>query len=399
MPAYRTPIDIANRGLQLAGGRRMTVTTMAAWAASTDLDAAEAYFAYDKRRQYELRRNLWVAATRTTVLRALDTTTQLLSFGTWNNAYTYVDGSTGYPAGYVVMDTTGQLWVSLVNANTSTPGVLPATGPLLWDSYFGTLTANVWNDSIQNTVTTNNTSYSVGEIVYYPLTNQIWVSIVQGNQNDPTMVDTWASTTMYPVNAVVSYNGVNYQSLVNQNFNFEPDTFHSQWTSTVVKPLVSGSWIQLDAATLSPNPIVYPLTCGPASDLSTRNAFRLPAGFLRPAPQSPKAGVNAWFGAHVGLPADDWTYSGLYLTTGSYRTAIGMRFIADITDVGTFDPMFSAALGAGVGVDIVARIADGSNKARCDAAYAQAMFEARTVDAIETGPVEQDEDEYITCRR
>ena len=44
MPAYRTPIDIANRGLQLAGGRRLTVTTLAAWAASTDLDAIRSLF-------------------------------------------------------------------------------------------------------------------------------------------------------------------------------------------------------------------------------------------------------------------------------------------------------------------------------------------------------------------
>ena len=371
---------------------------MAAWAASTDLDASEAYFAYDKRRQYELRRNLWVAATRTTVLRALDTTTQLLGFGTWSNTYTYVDGTIGYPAGYVVQDTTGQLWVSLVNLNTSTPGVLPATGPLLWDSYFGTLTANTWNDSIQNTVTTNNTSYAVGEIVYYLTTGLIYVSLVQANQNDPTMVDTWASATMYPLNAVVDYNGVNYQSLIVRNFNNEPDTSPLSWTTTVTFPAVSGSWIQLDAASLSANPIVYPVHSGPSNDLNSQNAFRLPAGFLRPAPRDPKAGVNAWFGAHVGLPADDWTYSGLYVTTGSYRTALAMRFIADITDVGTFDPMFSAALGAGVGVDIAPRIADGSNKARADAAYATAMFEARTVDAIETGPVEQDEDEYIRCR-
>ena len=398
MPIYRTPIDIANRGLQLAGGRRLTVTTLAAWAASTDLDASEAYFAYDKRRQYELRRNLWVAATRTTVLRALDTTTQLLDFGTWSNAYTYVDGSTGYPAGYVVMDTTGQLWVSLVNGNTSAPGVLPATGPLLWDSYFGSLVTNVWNDSIQNVTTTNNASYDIGEIVYYPSTGNIYASLVRGNQNDPTAVDTWSDETMYATGAVVSYSGTNYQSLVNQNFNYEPDTHGSQWTTVITNPTVSGSWIQLDTASLSANPIVYPLSSGPARDLNTRNAFRLPAGFLRPAPQSPKAGVLAWAGAHVGLPASDWTYSGLYMTTGSYRSAVAMRFIADITDVGTFDPMFSAALGAGVGIDIVARIADGSNKARCDAAYAQAMFEARTVDAIETGPVEQEEDEYITCR-
>src|SRR5260370_40422134 len=116
-------------------------------------------FEYDKIRRAELRRNLWTNATRTGAIRALDTTSRLLNFP----AYA---ASTPYPAGYVV--TYGNLtWVSLIDANLSnTPGTAATSGQLPWDTYYGPVACNAWNDTIQNTVTTNNTSYHIGEIAY-----------------------------------------------------------------------------------------------------------------------------------------------------------------------------------------------------------------------------------------
>ena len=252
MNNFQTPIDIANRAIQHVGGRRLTAdTTIAQWAADVSQEAAETYFAYDKTRLSELRRNLWVFATRKVALRALDTTSTFLDFiagSPWQTGYTYVDGTTGYPAGSVV-GYLGQIWVSLVNANTATPGILPAAGEALaWDSYFGSLVANAWNDSIQNTDTTNNTSYHAGELVYMMTgraAGNVYASIVEGNQNEPDVVDAWSDTILYTnTTNVVSYNGINYQNTSALNFNNQPPNA-SFWTTTVTAPTVSNSWIQI----------------------------------------------------------------------------------------------------------------------------------------------------------
>lgn len=384
---FSSPYDIANRALQYCGVSRISTFS------DNSKAAAETSFIYDKVRRAELRRNLWVFATRRVALRALDTTSSLLTFEAYSSGKTY-------PAGYIV--TSGnQTWVSLIGGNLgNTPGTPAAAGYLPWDIYFGPVVANAWNDTFENSnVATSNTSYHMGELVYLFSTGNIYVSLVEGNQNEPDTVDTWSNEIMYAVGAVVSYNGVNYQSLVARNFNFEPDTSPTQWTTTVTNPTVSGSWVQLTGASLNPAPIVYPLTAGPSSDLTTQNAFMLPAGFLRPAPQSPKAGVNAWLGAHVGSPANDWTYEGRYLVTRQYTTALVLRFIADVTDVATFDDMFCEGLACRIALGVAETLTQSPPKAQLiSAEYAKFMFDARAVDAIESGPVEQTEDEYITVR-
>lgn len=383
---FQTPVDIANRALQHLGHPRI-----ASFIDNSD-GAQELYFTYDKVRRAELRRNLWVFATRRVALRALDTTSSLLTFEAWASGTTY-------PGGYIVTYG-GLMWVSLVNGNVGqTPGVAPLSGPLPWDVYFGPLVCNAWDDAVQNPdPTSNNTSYHAGEIAYLLTSGDIYVSIVEGNQNEPTVVDTWSNTIMYATGAVVSYNSVNYQSLLNRNFSNEPDTSPTYWTTTVTNPTVSGSWVQLAGASLSSNPIVYPLTAGPANDSWTRNAFRLPAGFLRPAPADPKAGARAWLGAHVGLPADDLTYEGLYITAGFSRTFMMLRFVADVQDVTTFDDMFCEGLAARLALEGAPTLTEGKRERACQVAYRAAMSEARTVDAIEAGPTEQTEDEYVTVR-
>src|SRR5260370_28505384 len=220
---FQQPLDIINRGLQRCGLPRMG-------SLMDQQPGQEMIFEYDKLRRAELRRNLWVFATRTGAIRALDTTSRLLNFPA------YAAGTT-YPAGYVV--TYGNLtWISLIDANLgNTPGTAATSGQLPWDNYYGTPVANAWNDSIQNTATTNNISYHVGEIAYYLTTGNIYVSVVDGNQNDPTVVDTWSATTMYSTGAVVSFTTAggsltNHQSLGNLNFASQPDTTPSKWPLT-----------------------------------------------------------------------------------------------------------------------------------------------------------------------
>ncbi len=345
---------------------------------------------YDRVRRAELRRSLWVTATRTVALRALDAASSFLTFEA------YAAGTT-YAAGYVV--TSGNMtWVSGVDGNVgNTPGLPVASGAQPWAIYFGPRACNPWNDTLQNLSTSNNISYHVGEMVYLLTTGVIYTSLVEGNQNQPDVVDAWSATIMYSTGAVVNFNGTNYQSRVNQNFGYQPDASPTQWTTTVTNPTVSGSWLKLASATLSTMPIIYPVTAGPSSDTLSRNAFYKPAGFLRQAIQAPKAGAAAWLGAHVGLPYTDWIVEGEFITSAQSLTSMILRFIADVADVSTMDDMFCEGFSARLAMEAAPTL----NKemiGACRRGYQEAMSEARIVDAIEDGPVEQDEDEYITVR-
>ena len=77
--------------------------------------------------------------------------------------------------------------------------------------------------------------------------------------------------------------------------------------------------------------------------MATRNVYRLPANYLRKAPQDPKAGVFSWLGAPGNRQADDWTYEGNYLMTLDGGPIV-FRFIADLQNVADFDDMFCEAL-------------------------------------------------------
>ena len=389
--SFTEPKDIANRACDHLGSPRI----ISLFPPDQSVAAIVLNGLYDGVRLAELQRNLWAFATRKVFLRALDTTSQFLTFEAWSATYTYVDGSTGYPSGYVVTYN-GTTWVSKINANTDIPGRVDPS----WDTYFGVTVANAWNDSIQNTSTTNNTSYHIGEIAYLltgSAAGNIYVSAVEGNQNEPDVVDAWSTQTLYPLGAVVSYGGTNYQSLVARNFGYEPDTNGAKWTTTVTKPTVSGSWIQLSGASLSTNPVIYPIGGGPANDQSTRNVFVQPLGFLRPAPADPKEGKFAWAGSRSGPYGDDWTYEGKYITTQQAEPLIMLRFVADVRDVTTMHAMFCEGLGARLGTEGGPRIRDEGTK-NAAVAYNTFMKEARAIDAIEQGPTTQVEDEWVRVR-
>ncbi len=385
MAEYQKREDIVNRGLQIIGVPRIDKL------ADSNLNATEANASYDKVRKAELRRNLWTFATRTACLRALDTTSRFLTFEAYAAGTTY---AANYVVSYLNMN-----WVSNYPGNVgNTPGTDITSGQQAWSPYFGPQTANAWNDTIENTDTTNNLSYRLGEPVYLISDGTIWISNADGNQNEPDVVDEWDEAIMYSSGEVISYNSVTYQSLVNLNFDNTPSSSPSDWTVTVTNPTVSRSWVKLASASLVRRPIIYPVNAGPANDPASRNAFFKPAGYLRSAPLSPKAGARAWQGAHVGLAYSDRIHQGNYITTASASFAIVERFVADVTDVASFDDMFDEGLAARLAMELAPRLAP--DKIGVAAArYREAMSEARTVDAIELGPVEQDEDELITVRR
>ena len=133
------------------------------------------------------------------------------------------------------------------------------------------------------------------------------------NNNPADTPAAWVSTTAYTAGTLVAAtDGFNYLATNNstgqQTANgASPGYWSAQtltaWSTTV--PIGAGNqqWLQIggcnspsDVMLVPENPI-YPVGAGPSSQMGSRYIFRLPSGFLRPAPQDPKAGSWSALGA------------------------------------------------------------------------------------------------------
>jgi hypothetical protein len=398
--AFANPVDICNRALQHCGARRITATTLGT---EQSVQSQECTFAYDKLRLAEMERNLWTFAIRRAALRAIDLSTQIITFPVYASGTTYGLGAiVQYPT------SSGNFWLSNQASNVgNTPGLYQTagySGQVAWQQYFGPLTADLWNwNSAAGATNTTNGNYSAGELVYMvPSTPdgtfKLYTALLNNTTNQPTAVDAWVNNLLYSSGAVVSYAGTNYQSLINMNLNNTPVN-GTIWTTTVTNPTVSGSWLQVSSPTLSYLPISFPLTTGPYSDTTSQNAYRLPAGFLRAAPQAPKEGAYRYLGGPSRLIPDDWERNGQYIVSGKTDRLILFRFVADVQDVTLMNNMFCEGLACRIALEVWPRVTqDRPNIAALNSQYRQFMQEARDTNAIEQGPTEQPEDSYITCR-
>lgn len=244
------------------------------------------------------------------------------------------------------------------------------------------------------------TTYAVGDIVAYtdPVDDspRYWISDQASNTgNTPTDGEPWENY-FGPV-TVSSYDstiGYDTGELVYDDSN-------NVWFS-----LVSGnsaalsegtSWHELTGTLQAFHPI-YPLGSGPYSDSTSRNVYRLPYGFLRAAPQDPKAGSTSYLGAPSGLAYNDWLFEGDYLVS-TQSDPVVLRFAADWTDVTTMDALFCEGLAARVAQEICESVTQGPSKlAAVTAAYNRIMSKARVIDAIEVGSEELPIDDWIACR-
>ena len=423
--AFLDSLDIANRACQHLGAPRIQNPS------EDSVNNAEISFAYDKLRRAELQRNVWRFAIRKAVLRPIDTTTYILAPAQWNV-------STYYPPGSIVADANGTLWFSTQANNIgNAPG-----STNVWEDYFGPMTVDVYD-------TTGGTAYWAGDLVYMPGTNSsynIYMSLQNANTETPNVADMWNATTTYQQDETVSYSGTQWRSLIALNLNNIPiqgpanwassQTYASgtqvtgsdgyiytsvsdgnlgnnpvtdgggnwtntnvpnAWTSTPMLPASSSIWVPIYAALQTIN-LVYPLSAGPLSQSLTKNIFRLPAGFLKRAPQDPKAGQSSFLGAPSNRMIEDWELDGDWIVT-QQATPIILRFVADIQTVTKMDDMFCEGLAARLGVECCQPITNSTAKQQtCNNMYKMFMTEARMVNAIEEGLVEPPEDDYITCR-
>lgn len=436
MDAYQTPVDIGNRACDHWGS--LPVDPTLGFSGDTSRAAQFLLRSYDKLRQAELRRRDWSFAIKTVTLRAIDTNTMMLAPVLWSATTTYFRGM-------IVADANGRLWISNIPNNT---GNQPEV-TVYWDEYFGPLTVALYD-------TTGGTSYNVGELVYTAPgdgTSRTYMSLITGNSDVPSTSTPWAATSTYFKNQVVTYLSVAYMSLTDLNINQTPTASPANWavgTTYALNALVNGSdgvtykslangnvgnnpttdagvhwlntgvltpwtsvfvggtgslnWLQIGGAefpngvTLQTLNIIYPLGSGPITQSWSRNAYRLPAAFLRRAPDDPKAGSMSQLGVPSNNPQDDYNFEGRYVTTFAAGPLM-LRFVADLVDVSQMDPMFCEGLGARIGLEGCEFVTQSMEKKQAIASeYQKFMEEARTADSILVGPVEPPLDDFIACR-
>src|SRR5215472_9872138 len=352
---------------------------------------------------------------------------EVVGFG--NTPYGAGPGTVGYFTGELVYLPKGD-GTSLVFRATITSAGAPAAVPTTVAQTTG---INMPNGPLLADPWDAGTTYYAGQLVAWPPAGLLTVGVGSGAPlgpgvfqstvdlnvgNQPDLVEadarlTWSSTNAYSVgdNAWGSDNQV-YQCLVaNTGVNPVTDTLYANWLpltmwmgtwSVTITPnprAFSNGW-QYIAGTLSTLPINYPITSGPVDDTLTLNAFKLPANFLREAPAEPKRGGIGWLGAPSGgVWFDDRELENGFIVTQEIKPII-YRFVADMTDLTKFDPLFREALAARVAqavqptlqpqrIDLYQRAAN---------TYDNAMEKAAQINAIEMGSVEPPVDDFITCR-
>lgn len=442
---YLDSLDIANRALFHLGVPPILSVT------ENSERAATMSFLYDKVRRAELRRNCWRFSTRRVALRPLTTTAQLVVPAQWSAAVTYMPGS-------FVADANNQFWISTVSENVgNVPGVTN-----VWEQYFGPMSADLWQSpntsgAAGGTLNTlpSPTAYFAGELVYMPGvtagTFTVYASRVNSNGDTPNVPYTWSATNQYGLDdVVVDGNGNLWRSTIAYNVGITPAAAPAPWVATNnygQNVLVTGPdgiiYNSLHASNVGNNPaldsgvnwastntpaawasannewgkgqqpadswlpifggmrnltFVYPIGTGPLEQTVTKNAYRLPGGFLRRAPDDPKAGSQSYLGAPSGLAYDDWNLEGNFIVSQE-GTPIILRFIADVAKVSEFDDLFCEGLACRLAYEACEKITQSTEKLRSiSQIYKDHMGDAREVNAIEVGSTEPPVDDWIACR-
>lgn len=380
-----TPTDIANRVCQKVGATRIAAGALLT---ENSRQASEIRTCYDMLRRAELQRNVWRFSIRTVALRAMDNNnSKIITFGT------YAAGTT-YAINDVVTGDDGQIYFSLAASNI---GNTPSTSPTKWQLYFGTDIATefvtTWGSGFTY-VTGDSTVGSDGTV---------YTSLVDANINHDPVGDGgvhWAASSTvlktseaFFAGELVHIGNTVYISL--ENNNGDGDTVSGDGL-----PPPSATWLALTTQpTLALPNFIYPIGTSPSSaNNNLRNVFRLPVGFMREAPQDPKAGGAMFLGAPDGSEFKDWNFENDYFTSDDTGPVV-FRFAADVQDPTLFNPMFIEGLACRIAWEVCEPLTQsGARKVGLENDYKVVMGEARIVNGIETGPTYPPEDSYITTR-
>jgi hypothetical protein len=165
----------------------------------------------------------------------------------------------------------------------------------------------------------------------------------------------------------------------------------------------SDKWLQIGGAEF-PSGValkqfgpLYPVNAGATTQTSARNVFKLPAGYLKTAPQNPKR-TAAWLGGPSGEVYTDWNIENGFLVSAD-TGPINLRFVADVTDVRRMTAMFCEAFAARVGMAVADSVTQSTSQMGIIAkVYQKFIDDAVTQNAIEAGYDEPPDDDWLTVR-
>jgi len=236
------------------------------------------------------------------------------------------------------------------------------------------------------------TTYAAGDVVSYG--NLLYTSLSGSNlANTPGVggfSPTWelyygpleaeaysASATYFPGDMVVSggtvYRAVNIASFSNQ------------------VPPNATYWMAPTGVTSSALFMTGPINFDPPGGSTSRSRYRLPANYMRLAPQDPKQPSVSRLGTTAGLNFNDWEIENGYLVSSATTGGLILRFVGDAVVVTAMEDMFCMAVACRM-----ALLMNQQLTARPDLGgelltqYARFVREAQAISAIEGGTTEPD---------
>jgi hypothetical protein len=118
------------------------------------------------------------------------------------------------------------------------------------------------------------------------------------------------------------------------------------------------------------------------------NAFQLPSDYVRLVPPYPEDNYNS----------NDWEIQGLKIYTND-SAPLNIRYVADITDANTMDPLFREALAAKLAEELAEELTQSNpKKEKATRGYEEAIAQARRANAIVSIAQMPPDDPYITVR-
>jgi hypothetical protein len=326
--SFTQPLDIAKRALQHLGQ-----PTIAALSESNP-QAVQMSLAYPLLRQAALRRSAFTFAARRAVIRSRTSTTFRITPLAWAIGTTYAVGD-------VVLDSLGYPWLSVRASNlANTPGQNGAgsigVNPY-WIAYFGPLVADLWASG----------TFFPGDVVY---------------------------KTGSPAKAYIAIPG--------------------QGTAVAAQDPASGApWHEIAGATVAAfvahDPGSYSLSPSAVATTSVhRLIYDLPANFMRLAPQDAKAASTPRQFITSGETYNDWEIEGGLLFTADTAPII-FRFISDVSDVSSMEPLFCELLALDMAKE-TCMILTGNRElqAQLEGRHAAMAGDARTIALMEAGSTE-----------
>jgi hypothetical protein len=338
---FQTAVDIANRALQHVGQFQI-----ASFQDNTR-QAFEVALCYDKLRVAELRKLPWRCATRRSTWYPWTATTVLILPAAWVT-------TTAYTVGQLVFDNSttglgpnsipGTFWICLYAHTSSTlnaPGNLILGQPSFWQQYFGPVTAAAYSATV---------TYNAGDIVY---------------------TGTYGSTLTF------------YISLTNAQIANTP-AGGSPWALLNVSGALGTAYLEM----------TYPWPMGPAYAVNTiaRTIYPLPNGYLRITSPDPRQAETANLVSSAGLRFADYQFENTYMLSAQTTPQL-IRFVADLSDVSSMDPLFCENLAARIAQSVAQPLTQNpAIVATCKGTYDELFAIAASVNGLEIGSTETEAD-------